>query len=91
MGEGVVIRHTTSRTDPATGSVLGLDAHAPGFDHWAQDGTTSPPGYQCGAWTAKGQRCPKEAVVDIAFTGGGLGLCGGHYGMHRRGRLVPLA
>ena len=75
-----------------------LVPHAPGsIDDrgWTRDGVPTPPGHQCGAITAKGDRCPKEGVVSLVYMAGldmwPVDLCGGHFGMHRRGKPVPLA
>jgi len=66
-----------------------LEAHA--WDHdWRRDGTTSM-GDQCMARSeAKGDRCPKASVVEIRGTLGPIELCGGHFGVHRRGKRLTL-
>lgn len=99
-GQSVV--HHTAWDGPSNVKLL---PHTPGEgkdlkwdDHdWIRDGTTTPPGNQCCALTMKGDRCPKDGVVVVVYVMPDPPLdmrpadfCGTHYGMHRRGKEVPL-
>lgn len=68
--------------------------HLPGFADWAACGRTGAVD-RCQAHSANADaQCPKDAVV---FLEGAdwlgepvIGLCGGHYGRHRRGSPVRV-
>lgn len=57
------------------------------------DGIAAHEGHQCDAWSEAGRRrCPKTAAVQLLVPWGDhpILLCGGHYGVHRRGKPVLL-
>lgn len=62
-----------------------LKPHVPGFENWSgcAFATATQP---CSARTEKGRHCPKDAVVLLECEESPpAGLCGGHFGVHRRG------
>ena len=60
------------------------------------EGITAPEGARCEALSeSKGRRCPKDAAILLVLDEDygdhdPLALCGGHFGVHRRGRAILI-
>lgn len=88
LGVGIVMHQAPEFVDADLGPCVTLDRHYDKpligeFDGVAGDGA------RCHAVTENHRlRCPKDGAVGLIVNGAWLMVCGGHYGVHRRGRRI---